>query len=311
MNDDTARIRAGLAYGITAYGLWGLMPLYFNAMKSVPPFEILADRIIGSLVCLALLLTVTRRWSVIYTALAAPATRRLILLSTVLIGINWYLFVYAIVTQQVLQTSVGYFITPLISAWFGRLLFGEQLRLAQGMAIACATVGVAVMASAAGGIPALALGLAFSFGLYGVVRKAMPVDGITGLTLESALLTPPAVAYLAYQAAHGSMWFPGPEPVANAFVLLSGLVSSVPLVCFAASAQRLPLTMLGFVQYLSPSLAFILALTVLGETIVPVKVLAFACIWAGVAIFAFDAVRSRRKPQPALPDEAVPVRASA
>ena len=299
--------RSGLLYGVAAYGLWGLMPLYFSAVP-VSSQEMLAQRIVWSAFLLAAVLTAFSRWKVFAACLARRRTAALLGLSTLLIGLNWYAFIYGVMTRQTLQTSLGYFILPLVNVAIGMIFFGERLRTAQAVAITLATCGVVVLVAANGAVPWIALCLAFSFSLYGVIRKQVPVDGVTGLSVETFLLTPIALAFLALWATEGQLGLGAIDRGTDAMIVLSGLATTVPLVCFAQAVRRLRLVTIGFLQYLSPTIAFLVAVLALGEEFTPAHQKSFALIWAGLAVFVFDALRSatRRGESRELPSAARP-----
>jgi chloramphenicol-sensitive protein RarD len=293
--------REGLLYGLAAYGLWGLAPLYFNGLvelteQHISADEILAHRIVWSVAFLALLLTVSRRWALVAACFRIPALRWTLLLSAVLVGLNWYVYIWSVATQQVLQSSLGYFINPLVNVLLGMAFFREKLRLLQWTAIGLATVGVVSMTATVGGLPWIALSLAGLFGFYGLLRKKTPVDGLVGLSVETFLLAPLATVYLVLLLATGQAALGVWGPAADGMILCSGVATALPLMCFAQAARRLRLSTLGFLQYMSPSLQFLCAV-LLGEELRPGMLAAFVWIWSGLAVFTADsllALRARR-----------------
>jgi chloramphenicol-sensitive protein RarD len=282
--------REGLFYGLAAYGFWGLVPLYFKAISQVPPAEVLAHRIVWSVVFLALLVGVGGRWRDLAGCFRSRAVLRTLLASTLLIAVNWFVFIYAVSTGRLIQASLGYFITPLVSVLLGLVFLRERLRPGQWLAVALAATGVVYQAVAAGQLPWIALALAGSFGVYGLLRKTVRVDGLIGLSVETLLLLPAALGFLGYEAARDGLAWGGGDWTMDLLLALSGVVTTVPLVCFAQAARRLRLSTLGFLQYLSPSLAFLLAVGVFREEFAAGQLVSFGCIWAGLAIYSVDSV---------------------
>jgi chloramphenicol-sensitive protein RarD len=271
-----------------------LVPLYFKAIAELPPLEILAHRVVWSVVFLAGLVTLGRRWPELARCFRSARVLGALLASAVLVAVNWLVFIHAVETEQVLQTSLGYFITPLVNVAFGLAFFGERLRGGQWLALALAAAGV-VFFPASGRLPWIALTLAVSFGLYGLVRKVTAVDGLVGLTVETVLLLPAALGFLIYQLASGTAAWGSAGPAAAWLLPLSGVVTAVPLVCFGQAARKLDLSVLAFLQYLSPSLAFVLAVVCFGEPFEPAQMVCFGCIWVALAIYSLDSVRAYRK----------------
>jgi chloramphenicol-sensitive protein RarD len=287
--------RGGLAYGLAAYGLWGVIPLYFWALRSVPPAEFLAHRIVWCLLFLAVVLTLVGRWPDVFRALRSPRTRRLLTISACLVAVNWLVYIYSVATERVLHSSLGYFINPLFNVLLGLVFFRERLRPAQWLAVALAGAGLAYLVWAAGELPWIAPALAVSFGLYGLVRKVTPVDGLTGLAVETLVLTPPAAAYLLWWAAAGSSSFGRYGWHFDALLMLSGVLTALPLLCFGQAARRLRLSTLGFLQYLAPSIQFLLAVFLFGEPFRPEQQVGFGCTWAALLIFTADSLLAQRR----------------
>jgi chloramphenicol-sensitive protein RarD len=291
-----ADFRVGLLCGLAAHALWGLMPLYFRAVAGVPPLELLAHRIVWSLLFLVLLLTIQGRWAVLFCTLGNPSTRYLLTLSSFLIAVNWFVFIYGVSIGQIVQNSLGYFINPLLNIFIGLLVFGERLRPAQWLAVGLAACGLTYLVIAQWQIPWIALSLASSFSAYALIRKTTPVDALVGLTVETLFLTPVAGGMLTF------WYFAGQSAVGqfgwqvDGLLLLSGVVTAVPLLFFGAAARRLPMTVIGFLQYLAPSLQFLLAVLWLGEAFHPVQRVAFPIIWAALALVTVDSLlRNRRQ----------------
>lgn len=286
--------RRGLAYGIAAYGFWGMVPLYFKAVASVPPLEVLAHRVVWSVLLLAGLVTLARRWSDV-AGCVRPVVLLTLLASTGFIAVNWFVYVYGVATHQVLQTSLGYFINPLVNVVLGMIFFRERLRRGQWVAVSLAALGVIYLAFSAGAFPWIALTLAFSFALYGLLRKVVAVDSLIGLSVETMLLAPAALGFLIYLGVAHQGAFGSGDRTINLLLALSGLVTTVPLLCFGQAARRLPLSTLGFLQYLAPTLQFLLAVAVFREPFTAVQLGSFACIWAALVLFILDSVFAYRR----------------
>ena len=287
------RSHAGLVYGLAAYGLWGLMPLYFRIVADVNPLELLAHRIVWCVVLLAALMTAFRRWPEVLACLRHPKTCGLLAASTVLIAVNWYAFIVGVSTRQVVQNSLGYFINPLFSILLGVAVLGERLRGAQWAALALASAGLAYLIVAGGELPIIALALATSFSLYGLVRKIVHVDSLVGLTVETLFLAPVAASALVFWTARGELMLGTMGVGVDVAILGSGVVTAAPLLCFGAAARRLPLSTMGFLQYLAPSLQFLIAVFVLGEPFRDEQQVGFPLIWSALAIVTVDALEAR------------------
>jgi chloramphenicol-sensitive protein RarD len=298
MDKSPPSSRAGLLYGLAAYGLWGLAPIYFNGLvvlsdQHITAREILAQRIVWTILLLGLLLTLFKRWSMVATCFRMPPLRWPLLTTALLVALNWLIYIYGVATQQVLETSLGYFINPLFNVLLGIVFFHERPRRLQWLAIVLATVGVAGMTMSVGKLPWIALGLAISFGLYGLFRKKIPVDGLVGLSVETFMLAPLAVAYMIWLAASGDMALGAHGASCDILILLSGAVTAIPLMCFGQAARRLRLSTLGFLQYLAPTLQFLCAVLVLDEPLHDNQFACFAWIWAGLAVYSLDSVLAR------------------
>ncbi len=298
---DAARDRrAGLIFGLSAYLLWGVLPLYFKALVHVSPGEILAHRIIWSLVFLTVLVTLWRRWASLKAALA---TRRVVLTlvaSSVLIAINWLVYIMAVVSGHVLEGSLGYYLNPLVSILLGVALLGERLSKAQVFATCLAGAGVAVLAVGAASGLWISLTLAASFALYGYLRKIVAVDALEGLSIETAMLAPIALGWIVYVDSTGQGG-PGSWSWGTIFLLVAGgAITAIPLLLFTAAARRLPLSTMGFLQYIAPSLQFLMAVILFGEHLTTAHLVCFGAIWTALAIVTIDgwrrAMRSRRAP---------------
>jgi chloramphenicol-sensitive protein RarD len=300
MTSITATERAsgnrGLAFAIGAYVIWGVLPIYFHVLASVPALQILSHRVVWSVLFLGVLVFGLGRAGDIWRA-ARGRTLLLLCASAALIAVNWYLYIWSVESGHVLEASLGYFINPLVNVALGMLVLGERLRRWQGVAIGVAGAGVLVMAVYGGGAILISLSLALSFGLYGLVRKVVAIDSLGGLTVETLLLVPLAGAWLLYSANQGTSGF-GVSAGQNALLLAAGVITATPLLMFAAAARLLPLSMMGLLQYIAPTLQFFVALA-LGEPLRPIHLVTFPLIWAGCALYAWDSLRAARAPRPA------------
>lgn len=288
-----ATARTGVLFGIAAYSFWGLVPVYFKAVAKVSTWEVLAHRVVWSVVFLLLLTALRHNWGTLHATLRQPRTLRTLLLSTLLIGGNWFGFIWAVGHDQVMQASLGYFINPLVNVLLGFIFLRERLRRWQTLSVVLAGLGVVYLTVTAGAFPFLGLGLAFSFGFYGLLRKLAPVDTLTGLTIETALLLPAAVAFLAWQIRAGHASFTAVSRELDLLLMAAGLVTAIPLLWFAAAARRLTLATLGFLQYLAPTGHLLLALY-FGEPLRPAMLVAFGFIWAALALYTADTVLHAR-----------------
>jgi len=292
MTSSTVPDAKGLALGVTAYALWGVLPLYIHLLKGVPSLQVLAHRVLWSLLLLAAIVIAPRKGRAI---LAAARGRTLLLLvaSAALIAINWIVYIWAVQNDHVLEASLGYFINPLVNVALGVAILGERLRRIQGVAIAIAAVGVAVLALDGGGSLWISLSLAASFGLYGLVRKIVAIDALGGLTIETLLLAPACAAWLAYAVSTGDGAF-GHSRHLDTLLVLAGAVTATPLLLFAAAARRMPYATLGLLQYIAPSLQFLEAVLLFGEPVHTVHIVTFVLIWSGCALYAWDSLRGLR-----------------
>jgi chloramphenicol-sensitive protein RarD len=299
LTDETAKaahtLRRGLLYGFAAYASWGFMPVYIKAVRAAPVLEVLSHRIVWAFVLL--LLIVWRRGELreLWSALRAPRALAVLAASTTAIAVNWLVYIWAVQNGHVLDSSLGYFINPLVNVLFGVLLLHERLDRTVRVAFAIAALGVLWLAIRGGHFPWIALALATSFGSYGLLRKLAPVGALVGLTIETALLTPLAGGYLVWAAATGRAAIFSGSASLDALLLLAGPVTAIPLLFFAGAARRLPLSTLGFLQYLSPTLQFLLAVLAYREPLDGPRLVAFALIWTALAMFAVHTGRAARR----------------
>ena len=283
--------RLGLAYGFAAYLFWGFFPIYLKAVASVPVMEVLSHRVVWAFLFLVVLCLRTGQLASVHAALANRRALALLAGSTLLIAINWGVYIFAVVSGRMLESSLGYYINPLVNVLLGVVILGERLETPVRFATALAALGVASMAASLGHVPWISVSLAFSFGLYGLIRKLAPVGALSGLLVETLLLLPFTAGFLIFRAAAGRGAFLATSGTLDLLLLLSGPLTAVPLLCFGAAARRLPLSTLGFLQYLSPTIQFLLAVLVYREPFDAARLGAFLLIWAAVAVFAVHTAR--------------------
>ncbi|WP_247827001.1 EamA family transporter RarD [Arthrobacter antioxidans] len=292
----------GVLFGIGAYGLWGLLPLYFLVLAPAGPVEIVANRVLWSLVFCALLLTALRSWRPVLTALRTPRIVGTLTIAALLIAVNWLVYTYGVTTGQAIEASLGYFINPIVSVLLGVVVLREKLRPLQWTAIGMGILAVIVLAIGYGAVPWIALTLAFSFGLYGFAKKKVGsrVDAISSLSIETVVLAPIALAVMLWLGSTGTATLTT-EGAGHFWIMAaSGVITAVPLIFFGAAARRLPLTTIGLLQYLAPVLQFLLALLVLHEEMPFERWIGFSLVWVGLILLTVDMLRTvRRQPKPA------------
>jgi chloramphenicol-sensitive protein RarD len=285
-SDQFREQRTGVWFALAAYGTWGIAPVYFMLIAYATPVEIIAHRIVWSVLILGGLILARRQLFALRHLNASKV--RWLAVSGTLVAVNWGVFVWALHKDRMLETSLGYYINPLVNMLLGGLFLGERLRGWQKVAVLIASLGVCNEIFTVGVLPWAGLTLAFTFGFYGLVRKKLAVDATIGLAVETTLMLPLAIVYLVFLTLSGA----GSLAVGNSseimLLALGGIVTVVPLVCFAAAALRLPLTVLGFFQYLAPSLTALLAIFVYGEAFTFSKVVTFSCIWLALLIFSVE-----------------------
>ncbi len=280
----------GVVAALAAYGMWGMFPLLFRLVREIDPGTIVAHRILWSVVFVGIGLAVVKRLGEVWTAMRDRHTLRGIGAAALLLCVNWLLFIWAVNNNQVLATSFGYFINPLVNVGIGVLLLKEKLNNVQKGAIALAVIAVVIQAIAIGQLPWIALTLAFTFGFYGYFRKTVNVGSAPGLLIEVILLAPLSILYLMFE--HSTL--PLPDAGTIAILAALGAATAAPLLCFAFAAKKLPMTTLGMFQYLAPSLTFLTAVFIFGEPMNMVQLGSFALIWVSLAIFTADSIRRRR-----------------
>jgi chloramphenicol-sensitive protein RarD len=290
-----AALRLGFPAAFGCYLIWGSLPLYIRAMKHVGAFELLAHRIIWSVPTAVILIALAANWRDVKAAFTGPNLKWLAL-SSVLIGANWAIYIWAVNAGRAMEASLGYYINPLVNVLFGMLIFSEKLRTAQWVAVAVATVGVAIMAFAFGHVPWVALALCTSFACYGVIRKQVVIDSRAGFLVEVLLLVPLALSWLVWFATTQSpgRWM-GEGGWDIALLIAAGPITAVPLILFALAAKRLKLSTIGMMQYIGPTLQFLIAVFVFKEAFSPVHAVAFGFIWTALVIFTADSLMGDAK----------------
>ncbi|GAO79227.1 EamA family transporter RarD [Sphingopyxis sp. C-1] len=286
--------QGGLPYALAAYGIWGFVPLFFKLLSSVPPVEVLAQRIIWSLPLCFVIMLFRKQIGEYLVALKDWRTLRLLIASAVLIAVNWLVYIFSIFTDHVLAASLGYYLNPLVNVMLGMIFLGERLSRLQLVAVVIAGVGVAILLAGALDTLWISLTLAFSFGIYGLLRKIVPVGSLPGLAIETTVLLIPSLAVAAFYLWVGDGRGFGSDGSISLLLMAGGIVTAVPLLLFATAARRMSYAALGFVQYLAPTVQFLLGLFVFGEPLKPVQLACFLLIWVSIAVFSFDMWRKMR-----------------
>ncbi len=282
----------GTYYALSAYLFWGFVPVYFKLVNHVSPWEILCHRVIWSVFLLLGILLYTRQLPALKVG---PAVLKRLCVTAILLTINWLVFIYSIVNDNIVETSLGYFINPLVSVFLGMIFLGERLRPLQWIAIITAAAGIAFQLIYYGAVPWLALSLAFSFGFYGLMRKNLNLPSVAGLALETILIVPFALIGLAYLSTSGGMQFGVVDRQTDALLILGGFVTSFPLLCFAAAVTRLSLTSAGMFQYIAPSLSLIVAVLIYNEPFGIERIITFSCIWIALILFTVESLMHHRR----------------
>ncbi|EPC04485.1 membrane protein [Litchfieldella anticariensis FP35 = DSM 16096] len=292
----------GVGFGLTAYLMWGCFPLFFALFEGIPAWEVLIHRVIWSCVFLVGLVTLLRRWAPVVRALAEPRRLGRVLACALLIGLNWGIYIYAVESRQVFQASLGYFLTPLVNVALGMLILREKMAWLQGVAVILAMLAIAIQLLILGELPWITLTLALSFGTYGLLRKQVPLDGLSGLFVETLLLLPLGLIALAWLSASDASHFLSTHQT-TLLLIASGVITALPLMAFAGAARRLRLATLGFLMYLNPSIQFFIALLIFHEPLTTTQLTTFVLIWSGLALYSWSAWQTRSKPRRAAPDQ--------
>lgn len=286
--------RIGAIYASIAFITWGIFPLFFKLLQTVPAIEILCHRALWAALWMAVWLQYKNSWHRIKEALISPFVTAALFASALLIAVNWGIFIWAVNTGKVLETSLGYFINPLINVLLGWVFLNERLYPSQKLAVALAVLGTFNLVLQHGDFPWVACCLAISFGFYGLLRKTIPVEALPGLFIETLFLSPLAMGYVIYLTLGTQSHFILNDAYTSSLLICSGLITLLPLLWFGNAARRLRLITLGFFQYLSPSISFLLAVFLFKETFTITHFITFLCIWSGLAIFSYDSIRKSR-----------------
>lgn len=292
---ESYRQKIGFFYAIAAFGFWGMVPLYFKSVQHVPPLEILGHRIVWSVPLTLLLIAISHDWKALGQAISSIKVIRTLVLSSMLVATNWFIFIYAINTNRVLQASLGYFINPLVSVLLGVVFLRERLQPLKIMAVLLAAFGTVTLTLSYGKFPWISLALAFSFGFYGLLRKTVRIESVNGLFIETSLIFPLAFCYLVFRGVKGDGAFGVIDWQTTVLLLLSGAVTTFPLVWFTCATRRLQYATIGILQYLAPTLQFLLAVFYYKEPFNITYIITFCFIWAGLGIFMADSIVQLRR----------------
>lgn len=287
--------RYGAPAAALAYVLWGLLPIYWRGLHGVPALEILGHRVVWSLLVVIVLLAARQNWQWLSQARRNPGILRLCLLTALLLSSNWFVYIWANNTGHIVEASLGYFITPLVNVLLGLVILREQLRPGQWLAIGIATAGVGYLTLNAGGLLWISLALALTFGFYGLFRKTARLGSLEGLSVEMSILFFPALGYLLYLEFTGIGSLGHSSPLINLLLLGAGVVTAVPLLLFGFGAQRVPLSALGVLQYIAPTLQFLLGIFAYGEAFTPARLIGFSIIWAALVVYTIEGYWSHRR----------------
>lgn len=290
-----SQVGFGLACGFMAYGCWGLYPLYFILLQSVSPFEVVANRIVWSLLLLLVVLSMRHRWTALRSTLQSRKSIALLAIAAIMIGINWCVYAYSINNGEIVEVSLAYFITPLVSVMLAVILLRERLRPAQWVATAIGGLAVVVLTISYGRPPWISLIVSVSFGVYGLARKVASVGAVEGLTIETVMLMPVALIIMALFIRSGEGAYSSGSPALAILLILLGPIATVPLLAFGAATERIPLSTLGLIQFLTPTIQFILGLVIFQAVVSPARWVGVSIIWIALIVFSWDAVRHARR----------------
>jgi chloramphenicol-sensitive protein RarD len=290
-------MKRGIWLGIGTYTIWGLFPIYWKWLQHVDALELIAHRIAWSFVIMLVIMTITSRWDKFRTQTISPKLRWTFLLIAILIGVNWLVYVWSVTAGFIVESSLGYFINPLVSVTLGVVFLKENLRPWQWVPVGMAAIGVIYLTVLYGSLPWIALTLAFTFGVYGLLKKTTPLGPVQGMTLETGILFVPAVAWLVFTQIRGDGAFLHTGLVSDLLMIGAGLATTVPLLMFTAAAQSIPLSLIGILQYLAPTLQFLIGVLVFREELSSSKLIGFIIIWLALAIFAVEGWQHSRRHQ--------------
>ena len=284
----------GVIYAATAFFVWGIIPIFWKQMAYIPAIEILMHRIVWSLLFAVVLIVALKKWPLLREALTTRKTVQMLAISATLIGVNWGIFIWAVNVGRIEETSLGYYINPLVNISLGVMLLGERLTRIQMVAVAIACAGVLNQAIAVGVLPWISLTLAVSFGVYGLIRKQVAVESLVGLAVEATILTPVAIGYLLYIETQGSGLFLQQDRLTDVMMILAGPLTAIPLLLFAAGVRRIKLSTIGFLQYLAPSISLVLAVVMYNEPFTAAHAVTFGLIWLALALISWEALTRER-----------------
>ncbi len=308
--ESAPSMNRGVIYAAGAYACWGLLPVFWKLLQHVDALEIVAHRIVWSLAFALVLLTLGRRWSRIGVIWRDRRVLATFLTTGMLLTANWFVYVWAVNADHIVETSLGYFINPLINVLLGALVLKERLRIGQGVATSVALAGVLYLTFQYGSFPWIALILAGTFALYGLLRKTAPLDSLDGFTLETALLTPMMVIFLISRELTVQTAFAHRDPLTWTLLIAAGPITAAPLLLFAAGARRVSLVTLGILQYIAPTLQFLVGVVLYSEPLTPSRLIGFALIWTALAIYTFDSLVHLRSTAAAMPSPSIRIDAS-
>jgi len=291
-----SRQLAGIGFGLLAYGIWGFFPLYFRQLSDLAPMDVLSNRAVWACVLVAVLLTLRRQWSKVAAVCRDRSQLAMLALAALLIGSNWLVFLWAVADHQVIASSLGYFLTPLVNVLLGLVVLKERLNPLEWTSVALAVVAIGNEIVAVGSLPWVSLFLAATFGTYGLVRKQLPVDAVSGLWLETLAMLPLCAVYACWQQGNGHPVFSGHGPTTTALLIGAGALTALPLMAFAAATQRLHLVTVGMLMYINPTLQFATAVWLFGEPMQRARLLSFGLIWLGLLVFSWSAWGKLRQP---------------
>ncbi len=285
----------GILYALGAYGTWGLFPVYWKLLKHVPALQLLSHRIVWSFLFLLAFLLATKQWKPFRAAIASRKVLLIYFAAALLIGVNWLTYVWAVNAGYIVETSLGYFINPLLNVLLGVVFLRERLRAFQWVPVVMAALGVIYLTVAYGQLPWIALTLAFSFGIYGLVKKMAPLGSVFGLALETGILFLPALGWLVFSEVSGRGAFLHAGAGSDLLLVGAGVVTTIPLLMFASAAQRIPLSLLGIIQYIAPTLQFLLGVLVFKEPFTPTQLIGFSIVWTALILFWGEGFWARRR----------------
>jgi len=286
----------GILYGLGAYVMWGLFPIYWKWLQDVPALQVIGHRIIWSFIMLTIVMLVARQWTKFRSTLT-PRVLGIYSVASLLLSANWLIYVWGVNAGHIVETSLGYFINPLLSVLLGMIFLGERLRPAQWFPLGLATSGVIYLTLTYGSLPWIALSLAFTFGFYGLVKKTAPLGSLYGLTLETGLVFLPALGYLLFAENTGQGAFGHSNLVSVLLMVGAGAVTTIPLLMFASAARRIPLTMIGILQYIAPTLQFLLGVLIYKEPFTTSKLIGFSMVWIALIVFWMEGLVAHRAQQ--------------